>query len=672
MAPLNPQAEELQRRFRFDTPFWAGGVVREPDGSWRFPAEKDFRGCVQIINKRRLSVPCIAHPWQLEFDDILEDQRARGLPMRVIILKARKLGFSTWVAVKFLQRLTQLPYQMAIVTAQDTTTAGLIFDMAKHAYTLLPNEEELGLGFSIKPHLIGGNFSANGRKFLEFGEPSRKLRMEGRAGASTFEIDTANSPEKGRGGTPNMLHLSEVARWAGEQATKKMLSQLNAVPYEPETIVVLESTAAGLNHYHRRWVSAREGALDPDTGETYVPLFVPWWRDPGCSRRFETQMRREEFIAGIGDEKEFGDVAEDEVAIMELYSLTPEQLYWRRMMIRTQHEGSVQLFKQENPASDEEAFIGSGRTVFASILVTKAIKDAEAAPAPGRGSLVAEEWETRRSRSGTIEVPRSVLWVPSDEMQPKDHVLEVWEHPRPEPEEQPPERELIVPTAASNAQALVEYAAEVARREGTELEQDIGAGAYVVAADVAEGEVNTFTEGDLHVATVFDHHTRMQVAVHASRMDPHDLPLWLLLIAIYYNRALLVVESNGPGVGVVDALHRDYRYQRMYRRERIDRLTNVKEKKPGWKTDLVTKPAIEATFGMALAEGTHGLRDLRTARELSTYVITERGKHEAAYGEHDDRLMAAMIGHRAMETTRPPRRGKPKALRKPDDELTGY
>jgi hypothetical protein len=34
--------------------------------------------------------------------------------MRAIILKARKLGFSTWVQAKFMQRVTQLPFQYAL------------------------------------------------------------------------------------------------------------------------------------------------------------------------------------------------------------------------------------------------------------------------------------------------------------------------------------------------------------------------------------------------------------------------------------------------------------------------------------------------------------------------------------------------------------------------------
>jgi hypothetical protein len=99
--------------------------------------------------------------------------------MRAIILKARQLGFSTWTEAKIAQRVTQLPYQNAVVVAHEVKAAGSIFNMTERMHTHLPTEEELGLGFSIKPAIVGRSFSDNGRKHLAFGEPSRRLREAG-------------------------------------------------------------------------------------------------------------------------------------------------------------------------------------------------------------------------------------------------------------------------------------------------------------------------------------------------------------------------------------------------------------------------------------------------------------------------------------------------------------
>jgi hypothetical protein len=500
----------------------------------------------------------------------------------------------------------------------------------------------------VRPDLIGAHFSQKSRNYMSFGEVSRKLRTEGRTGDSTLEIETAASPAAGRGKNPNMLHLSEIAWWEGQAVASggKMLAVLNAVPYVEDTIIVMESTANGLNHFHRRWVLAKEGAKDFETGETYLPLFVAWWQDPSSVIPFSTPDQRERFAETIGNTKDYGEIAEDEKMLIERHGCTPEQLFWRRMQIRDHHENKVDLFNQENPHSDEAAFIGSGRTVFSSILVARALKATETAPEPVRGSLRPTDKSERRTRAGTILVPTGAVWVPETSMRSGEPVLEVWEHPRKAPEEGWPEE---VPLAE--------------RRPG----------AYVIGGDVAEGEANTLSGGDYHVLSVFDHRTHEQVAVHRSRMDLHLLAEWALLLALYYNSAWLAIEVNGPGLAIVEPLQKDYRYGRMYRRKHIDRMREVEEDRlPGWRTDGVSKPLMEAAFGSALQDGTHGLRHKQTARELQTYVIDEKGKHTAQHGEHDDCLIAAMIAHRVMEVLRPPRdKGDPKK-REPRDPVTGY
>jgi hypothetical protein len=657
---------EARERLRYDTPYWAGGVTRAADGTWLRPGPGAFQGVARIVDKARQLVPLTATDPQLEFDEALEGQREAGLPMRAIILKARQLGFSTWTEAKIAQRVTQLPYQNAVVVAHEVKAAGAIFNMTERMHSHLPTEEELGLGFSIKPPITGRSFSDNGRKHLSFGEPSKVRREAGRGGHSTISVDTAQSPESGRSETRNLVHLSEVAKWP-ERATQgtqsKMISVLNSVPYLPETLVVLESTANGLNHFYRRWVSAREGVDDPDTGETYVPIFFAWWRDPSYAMPFSSDTDRARFIETIGT----GPYGDDEVALVELYGCSPEQLRWRRMQIRTQHEDNVDLFRQEYPASDEEAFIGSGNPVFPGILVGRAIKAVESAPEPVKGTLREVETVTRKTRGGTIDIPTKVLWVPEGECARDEPLLSVWEHPR-GGEDVDVEDDLDTYRLPPAALAALREQREAALREALER----GPGQYVVAADVAEGEANTFTSGDFHALHVLDHVTKTQVAEYESHMDLHKLPRWIFLVALYYNEAILGVERNGPGVAVVEPLKNDLRYRRLYKQRKVDQQRSHKiREKIGWTTDQVTKPELEVTFGQALQEETHGLRSVRCARQLNTYVEDERGRHGAQSGEHDDLLMAAMIARRIAVLMQPRR---PRARRGwlPADDVTGY
>lgn len=662
-ALLTEEQRALQQRLRFDTPFWAGGVVRDANGRWVTPAPGAFQGCAKILNKSRLLVPAIARPWQLELDEILESQRARGLPMRVIICKARQLGMSTWIALKFLQRVTQIQYQRAIVVAQDVSTAGSILDMGRLAYSHLPSEVDLPIGFSIKPELIHVNESNSSRKHMLFGEKSKQFRYSGGTGDSTFEVDTAGSPHALRGLTINLLHLSEVAFWESAQAMGKMLAAMEAVPYQPETIIAIESTANGLNHFYRRWRSAREGSADPDlSGEVFTPLFVPWWRDPECAMAFSDAESRARFVDSIGKTSELGEIVEDEPMLVELYAATPEQLLWRRMKIQGQPDRSVQTFNQENPHSDEVAFIGSGHTVFSGILIARAIKATEAAPEPVSGTVRTPEtaWEERRTRSGTKRIPTAAIWVPREQSKHDEHLLEVWE---------PPRKASEAPQSIIDEQGVERPTTEFERREG----------AYVLFCDVAGGESSTLSEGDYHAVKVFDHHTRREVAMHNSRMELQQLPLWLLQIALYYNEARLAVEVNNMGIYVVETLHKEYRYRRMYRREAVGVVEDQESNRAGWETNKSTKPAMEGTFMDVLGSDIcGGIRDPQTARQLTTYIVVQKAasstpKHEAQSGEYDDRLMAAMGAQQIMTMRRPPKiGGKRVDPFKAIDPVSGY
>ena len=159
------ELEAVRERMRFDTPFWSSL-------------------CCTILDERRRTVRLKPRPWQARtpltpahvrpLDEALEDQRAQGVPMRAIILKARKLGFSTWVQAKAMQRVTQQPFQYALTVAHLRSSASVMFDMARLMYERLPTEEELGLGFSIRPQLIGAGQSRAGARWMVLGDRERR------------------------------------------------------------------------------------------------------------------------------------------------------------------------------------------------------------------------------------------------------------------------------------------------------------------------------------------------------------------------------------------------------------------------------------------------------------------------------------------------------------------
>jgi hypothetical protein len=617
----------LLERLRYDTPFWA-------------------KHCATILTEDKRPVRLVARPWQEHFDAALEAQRAAGQPMRAIVLKARKLGFSTWVQAKFVQRVTQLPFQYAAVAAQDTKTAGVLMDMARLMYDRLPSEEELGLGFSIKPQIVGSGQTRTGTRYLSLGDKMRPTE------ASVYETMTAGARGVGRGFTPSLLHGSEVAHW---DSADTLIGLLNAVPKRPETIVVLESTANGFNHFHDRWQRAVEGAEDPDTGGLYAPLFYGWQDNPFNALPFASDAARDRFERTVGDPDGGGD--DEEPWLMEEFGTTLEQLYWRRVTRDEECDGKVDVFHQEHPATANQAFIGSGQPVFPGILVSRMLSAADAEPEPVQGLLRGDDWKERQTRSGTVRVPQKALWVPESAVEPVDvdtwglpWKLVVWEHP---------------------VNALTEA--------GKPAHERLPDGQYVVFVDVAQGAGTTTEDRDYSAIQVLDHVTRRQVARYRSRIPIHDLPLVALLIATYYNEAWLAVEKTGLGIGVVEALAKDYRYRRMYRTRRAgdDERSDSRDHLLGWSTNPQSKPLMEQTFGQVLRDGVHGLRDPITGREFTTYVEDpkNRARHGAQRGAFDDLAIAFMGAHRVAAELKPrdPNEKKGGRMRgwKVADDVTG-
>src|SRR5207245_4916074 len=107
-------------------------------------------------------------------------------------------------------------------------------------------------------------------------------------------------------------------------APRAAAGALQAVPNEPGTEVILESTANGIgNFFHRKWREAETGMSE------YIAIFVPWfWQDEyriPAGRAFKL------------------DAAEGEYAA--LYGLEPDQMAWRRLKIA--ELGDPLLFRQE-------------------------------------------------------------------------------------------------------------------------------------------------------------------------------------------------------------------------------------------------------------------------------------------------------------------------------------
>ena len=165
---------------------------------------------------------------------------------RNIVLKARQVGITTYVAARFFLRTMLQPGTLSVQVAHDQQSAEEIFRIV---HRFLENLPEQWRRSALKTS------RANVRQII-----FPKLDSE-------YRVESAADRCAGRGLTIQNLHCSEVARWPHD--VEETLAALRAaVP--PDGEIFLESTPSGAGGtFYEEWQSA------PETG--YVQHFFPWW-----------------------------------------------------------------------------------------------------------------------------------------------------------------------------------------------------------------------------------------------------------------------------------------------------------------------------------------------------------------------------------------------------------
>lgn len=269
-------------------------------------------------------------PQQRLYDTIREQWR-KGKPVRIIILKARQMGFSTLTeAIIFWLCTTAFNMEAMIVAHKDEATKNL-FLMSKRFYDHLPER--------IKPMQRASNAQE-----LVFDKPSR-YKGSSVGLNSRIRCATAGGEGIGRSYTLRALHLSEFAFWPGEKLDT-LIGLLQAVPDLPGTLIVIESTANGYDEFKKQWDMAVEAQREGREG--FIPVFFAW---------FEMDEYRREVPPGF-------QRTEEEEALSQTFGLDDEQLAWRRWCIDNNCGGDLNKFHQEYPATPDEAFIATGACVF--------------------------------------------------------------------------------------------------------------------------------------------------------------------------------------------------------------------------------------------------------------------------------------------------------------------
>ena len=265
---------------------------------------------------------------QHQMMELAKKQQREGRPIRIIILKARRVGGSSWTeGIGTLHSIESESALGLIVAHQFKSSKGLFEVPINLIDRSLPGRQPLA-------------------KLCGITHTKHEIIIPHKTNDTTISLATAGSVSGagGRGLSFTFLHLSEAAYFPGVQP---FTSLLPTVPYDPNTIVVIESTANGRvgpgASFYDYWQKACEGRND------YAPVFVPWHKDPSYIRHSDTggppYDEYEEWLV-----KEFG--------------CTEQQIAWWRSTLETECKGVLSTMQQEYPASAEEAFVITGDPTF--------------------------------------------------------------------------------------------------------------------------------------------------------------------------------------------------------------------------------------------------------------------------------------------------------------------
>ena len=257
-----------------------------------------------------------------------EYERRRGTAN--IVLKARQMGISTWVAGRFFLKTITQPGTLSVQVAHTQEAAEEIFAMVRRFYRELPEELREGA-------LRTSRSTARSLVFRELD--------------SEYRVESAGDANAGRGLTIQNLHCSEVARWPGD-ARATLAGLLASMPAGGSNEVVLESTAQGAyGCFYEEWMAGEQNG--------WVRHFFPWW--------WETSYACPAASGDPWTEKERRLAAE--------HGLTDQQLAFRRKLAR---QFGV-LARQEYPENADDCFLASGSCVFDTEAIERRLRSVPAA-----------------------------------------------------------------------------------------------------------------------------------------------------------------------------------------------------------------------------------------------------------------------------------------------------
>ena len=287
---------------------------------------------LKIRPKAGSLVPFTFNAAQLELHRRLEEQKAKTGKVRAIVLKARQMGISTYIAARYYKRTVGNEGLRTIIIGHEKRASTNLFQLVKRFHEHMPEDIRPSTGTSNAEELLFDKID------------------------SGYLVSVATQEGAGRSATAQLLHASEAAFWVS--LLEQMAALMQTVPDIDGSEIILETTGKEFgDEFHQLWRSAEAGESE------FLPIFLPWSIDP----TYRTKLP-EDFA-----------MTSEETALAELHGLDAEQIFWRRRKIAELR--SEDLFKREYPLTPSEAFMASNFDSFiTSDIVLAARKTTDVEP----------------------------------------------------------------------------------------------------------------------------------------------------------------------------------------------------------------------------------------------------------------------------------------------------
>ena len=348
-----------------------------------------------------------------------------------------------------------------------------------------------------------------------------------------------------------------------------------------DAIQIYESTANGFNQAKDLW----------DSGACHN-LFYEWWRSPEYrSQEYEYLQTEDSWLTA-------------RIKVLEEKGLDKEQITWYAKKYDSYLDKTI--IKQEYPITPTEAFVSSGDCVFDKEVLNNQLVRALSIQPVKRGYFTyKKEGVPIKYENGSIA---DVEWKISDIkwVDARDGYITIHEEPR------------VKKDTDGNV---------------------IGLAPYAIGGDTAGSGKDYFTA---KVVCCIDDKTA--ATLHKQYIDEDLYAEQMYCLGKYYNDAVIGIEINYSRQPT-RILQQTYRYPNLYRRERLDSVSDTPIMDYGFETTSRTKPIIISELVMLMRSDPTIEPDVQTLKEMTTFVRKENGKMEAIEGCHDDLVMAAAIAH---------------------------